>query len=441
MNKHALIKYFYCAFFLIFFFIACEPGEKISLKNDRIRITWVNDNQGWPIEQVEIKSDSRWIEVGQPSGSYTMIYSEEKPNHKQIIRKDYLGVDHIPLNSVENNSVGTAIQFYPSSIKINNRNNLSFSYENEFVKLHSHWNIDSIWIHDVQVSLRIKIKKSGYFSFSTPSLMTFTAEEIEQGMIPGFLYGNKIQKDIELAYRYGWGIPDQPVLAREKTTTTVSPLLSSKQGITLAVIPEPGSGRDPWENDKNTHDRWQLGLSLMNRSGELTPTVYSPVLGEEGSLLNVGDTISFSFRYSLHEGSWFETYKHAMYDIYRFPEFLDKKKTSESLSQRVEAMHTYVKDDKTSLWRTDMFEGLEIGGQEYHGAVKEADGDAMKNSDLGAMWMLARITGDHVLVKNRLPFVRNFKLRQQQAEPGFFQGAARFRYCQSRLRGRRSRNG
>ncbi|HEX9782097.1 MAG TPA: hypothetical protein VGA56_05100 [Opitutaceae bacterium] len=40
------------------------------------------------------------------------------------------------------------------------------------------------------------------------------------------------------------------------------------------------------------------------------------------------------------------------------------------------------------------------------------------------MWMLARVTGDSRLFRDRLPFARNFKLKQVQAEPGFFQGAA-----------------
>jgi len=427
LSKHYLkIKLIFALFPMLL--IGCNTGEKTVLKNDKIRITWSDQGDGWQIKNVKIKSGSGWIEAGKPSGAYLAIYSEKQPVDEQPTRNEFFSETHIPLNSVESNSIGKTIQFYPSNSESTKKNAIKFIHENEYIKFRSHWTIDPIWEQDIQVSLQYTVKKPGYYSFATPTLTTFNEEEIEWGMIPGFLYGNKVEKDLELSWRYGWGIPDRPVLARERTTTTLSPLLSSKRNVNLAVIPDPGSGRDPWTKDKNTHDLWKLGLSLMNRSGELSPTAYSPVLGEEGSFLNQGDTLSFSFRYSLSSGNWFETYKHAMYDIYRFPKFLDKKKTNESLIQRVEAMHRYVKDDKTSLWRTDRFEDLEIGGQEYHGAVKEADGDAMKNSDLGAMWMLARITGDPVLQKNRLPYVRNFKLKQQQEQPGFFQGAALGQY-------------
>ncbi len=420
--------FFKLSLFLLYFLIACDAGEEIAIKNEKVQIKWRNSHEGWQIQQVKIKSGSGWIEAGKPSGAYWAIYSERQPVDEQQARNDFFSESHIPLNSVESNSIGKTIQFYPTDYESTKKNAITFIHENEDIELRAHWTIDPIWEQDIRVSLHYTVKKPGYYSVATPTLTAFNEEEIEWGMIPGFLYGNKVEKDMELAWRYGWGIPDQPVLARERTTTTLSPLLSSKRNVNLAVIPDPGSGRDPWTEDRNTHDMWKLGLSLMNRSGELSPTAYSPVLGEEGSLLNQGDTLSFSFRYSLSTGNWFETYKHAMYDIYRFPEFLDKKKTGESLSQRVEAMHTYVKDDETSLWRTDRFEDLEIGGQEYHGAVKEADGDAMKNSDLGAMWMLAEITGDPVLQEKRLPYVRNFKLKQQQEQPGFFQGAALGQY-------------
>jgi hypothetical protein len=66
------------------------------------------------------------------------------------------------------------------------------------------------------------------------------------------------------------------------------------------------------------------------------------------------------------------------------------------------------------------------------GGVVGSDKDAMKNSDYGAMWMLANITGDSVLRKTRLPYARNFKFAQQQQESGFFQGAAVGQYYLSK---------
>jgi len=108
------------------------------------------------------------------------------------------------------------------------------------------------------------------------------------------------------------------------------------------------------------------------------------------------------------------------------------KRPARPLSDRVRAMHTYVTNAKTSLWRTEEYQGETIGAQAYLGGVVGSDRDAMKNSDYGAMWMLARLTSDPALVNDRLPHARNFKLMQQQADPGFFQGAALGQYYLSK---------
>ena len=98
----------------------------------------------------------------------------------------------------------------------------------------------------------------------------------------------------------------------------------------------------------------------------------------------------------------------------------------------IQAMHRYVIEDSTSLWRTEQFEGYEIGAQAYLGGVLGFYKDAMKNSDYGAMWMLTTIAHDSVLRRTRLPYARNFKLTQQQQTPGFFQGAAVGQYYLSK---------
>src|SRR5690606_4942381 len=120
------------------------------------------------------------------------------------------------------------------------------------------------------------------------------------------------------------------------------------------------------------------------------------------------------------------------YDIYDFKKSLKLRKNKQSLSNRVETMHGYLTDPTTSLWRVEEFQGKKIGAQAYLGGVVGSDKDAMKNADYGAMWMLAHATGDPQLKNDILPFALNFKLAQQQVEPGFFQGAAIGQYYLSK---------
>jgi len=259
-------------------------------------------------------------------------------------------------------------------------------------------------------------------------LATIPEEELEWGMIPGQFQGKELQQDLVLSYGYGQGIPNQPVIVRERSTSTLSPLMSNKNGLTLAVIPEPGHGRDPWRENKMTHDEWELGLSLMTRNYQLSPSIYHPVLGERGSYMKKGETKIFRLRYTLQKADWYDVYKHAINNVYQFGDVLALKDTRQSLTDRVLSMSRYLRDDSTSMWNIQSYKQLEIGAQDYLSSVYDADGDAMKNSDYGAMWMLATIMGDRVLQEQRLPYARNFKIAQQQEADGFFQGAALGQY-------------
>lgn len=91
-------------------------------------------------------------------------------------------------------------------------------------------------------------------------------------------------------------------------------------------------------------------------------------------------------------------------------------------------MYDYVRNDSTSLWHTYDYEGKKIGAQDYNSTVYGKDDDAAKNSDYGAMWMLANLTQDSVLLQQRLPFARNFKFAQQELKDDFFRGSAAGQY-------------
>ena len=205
-------------------------------------------------------------------------------------------------------------------------------------------------------------------------------------------------------------------------------MLSSNQGITVAVTAAPGTATGPWMGDRRNKDTWRLGLSAMNRQGELSPTLYHPVIGEDGSHMKAGETMTFSFVYSFGKSGWWRVFNHVVRDIYRFKDGLDLRSNRRSLTDRLYAMHRYLVNDSTSKWHTVVFEGDTIGAQEYLGGVYKAQKDAMKNADYGAMWMLGAVTGDSLITAKRLPYALNFKLRQQDAIPGLMHGASRGQY-------------
>ncbi len=112
------------------------------------------------------------------------------------------------------------------------------------------WRIDPQYDRDIPVTITLTALRDGYYSITSPSLAIVDKKELTWGMVPGHFQGNAIEKNFIKAFAYGQGIPDKPV-SRERSASTLAPLISTKQGVTMAVIPEPGMGRDPWE-DKNS---------------------------------------------------------------------------------------------------------------------------------------------------------------------------------------------
>ncbi|MDJ1504198.1 beta-L-arabinofuranosidase domain-containing protein [Xanthocytophaga agilis] len=417
----------------------------LTLSDAAIQITWKKGNAGYQVNRVSVRKDGKLTYLNFPSGEYTILYSATKPDSVPLldqvdahaktfpepIYKYIINTWHENLKPVPMNTAGTALHFFPEQ-GTKSGQEIVFMHQAKQASLQATWKLDTQYPGDLLVSMQLTAQQAGYFSLSTPTLATISEKDLRWGIIPGHLQGISLQDDLVLSYAYGQGIPRRPIVVRDRTATTLAPLFSQKNGLTLAVIPQPGTSRDPWQQDHNTHSDWQLGLSLMNRKGQLTPTAYHPVLGEKGSYLKAGESLTFSFRYSLQASDWYTVYKHAIYDIYHFRDFLSLKQTRQSLTSRIESMHRYVNSDSTSLWRTEQFNGQTIGAQAYLGGVVGSDKDAMKNSDYGAMWMLTTVTGDSLLNKTRLPYARNFKLMQQQSEPGFFQGAAVGQYYLSK---------
>jgi hypothetical protein len=412
-------------------------GQRIyaqqRLQNDRLSLEWKQTKAGYQL--TGLSTEGKALAV--PSGEYLLLYSAGKPDSIPDLRyanthpggfslKEYNYLVRNwenNLSPVSMNTAGTPVQFYPDKIEQVSENQLMFFKTSNDWELAATWQLDEKFHYDIHVSITLKAKRPGYYAIATPTLATVKDNRPDFAMIPGFFQSNTIQHDLVLSYGYGQGIPDKPVVFRERTASTLSPLVTTN-GVTLAVIPDPGTGRDPWEKDQNTHNLWKLGLSVMNRAGKYTPVAYHPVLGQDSSYMEAGEQRTFSFRYTLQPTDWYTVYNHAINDVYRFPDMLKLKTTKQSVSDRIMSMLHYVDNDSTSMWHTFKYKGLEIGAQAYLGGVVGSGQDAMKNSDYGAMWMLATITGDSVLLHNRLPGALNFKLAQQQAEPGFFQGAA-----------------
>lgn len=434
---------------ILFILLACiyfsgYSQPKMVLKNDKLVIEFSKTPNGWQVSRFEaVDAGGNFIPFGKPNGEYALLFSESKPSGDEVTlvnngdtlnyledlyKKTVMPHYKKSMAAVPLNIAGEASYFYPENVRKDDQS-LVFEKTTPYGKYTAIWELDNSFLNDLHVSIQFTASRNGYYSLATPTLATIQDDNILWGAVPGVFWGDGIQNDFKLAYNYAQGLPTYPVQCNENTITTMASILSTKKGVTLAAIPSPGQDRNPYFKDAITHGRiWKVSLSHKNRKSELSPTAYHPVLGEEGSEMKAGESITFDFRYSLQCADWYSVYKHVIYDIYDLKKSLNYKKTEQSLTERVLSMYDYVLDDQNSMWHVEDYNGLKIGAQSYLGMVVGADNDAMKNADYGAVWMLAKATGDKRLMTDRLPYLRNFKIAQQETKPGFAQGATKGQY-------------
>ncbi|MBN9383316.1 MAG: glycerophosphoryl diester phosphodiesterase [Chitinophagaceae bacterium] len=435
-------------YFLLFFSICAgkivEGNDSLLLANDAVRIVWKHGPKGWHITTVEGKVRGQWVDAGVPSGEYTLLYSKDKPSETpeetfhtsagapwpDTVYKYQINLWKQATSPVAMNTAGEVMFFYPDKAEVvtgapaGGRRAVRFIQETAWATVIVEWSLDPAYATDVRVRQTLIPRVAGYFSLASPSLLEIDVKDLAWATVPGYFQGSRLQPDFVSAYAYGQGIPERPVIYRERCASTLSPIISTTQGLSLSVIPDPGVGRDPWAKDHYTHQDWQVGISHMNRRTQLCPTMWYPVLGEPLSALSKGQTVRCSFRFCIREGDWYASLHHSINDIYHFKEGLALRHNRKSLTNRVFRMLNYLADTRTALWNVEEYKGLKIGAQSYLGGVVGSQRDAMKNSDYGSMWMIGAITGLDWFRDSILPFARNFKLVQQQTDTGFFRGAA-----------------
>ena len=403
-----------------------EPvnAARLNLDTKGVKLSWRRTDEGWALERSRVRSERGWTELDDPVGEYTVVHSVTRPPAPN----GHAGATNYAPGPVDMDAAGTTLTFLPERAYRLSGGALAFERTLEEGVLRAVWNADPEYGSDISVQMDWTASVPGYVSIATPTVVETAPDRLEWGIVPGAWQGDATNPDFEEAFRFGQGLPDRPGVRFEHMVTTLAPSITASNGITISTIADPGTAAPPWNAAGAPQRDFELGLSTMDRASRLAPTMYHPVLGRKGSATVPGDVRHFGFRLSMVEGDWWEAYTHAVKDVYRFNDALALKDTEESLSDRLEGLQPYLRDPGTSLWRTDEYEGATIGAQDYNGYVAEQDNDAMKNSDVGSMWMWAETMADRVIENERLPFVESFKLAQQQTEPGFFQGGNKGQY-------------
>lgn len=372
---------------------------------------------------------------------HTVLFSRESPDrtcqgalpypdhYKTCRENNFPGFERNMLEAyspVSLNTAGEAICPQPSRVETADDGSVTLYFRDDRFTLKEHWSVRQ---GDIVITQTLTANMAGWFSLQSPSLCTVDKERFVWAGIPGYWHSDFFNRDdFDGAYNYGFGLPDAPVVCRERSVPTLCGYVTDSSGITFAAAAAPGQERDPWQGGRNTNRSCRVGVSLQNRQGEFCPTIWHPVLGEEGSYLRPGEQATLQTVFTLKKAHWWEVFRHIALDVNMLEDRLRERKTELSLTSRLYRMKEYVLSDTSSLWRNIHFEGRTIGAQDYLGFVYGADQDAMKNADYGAMWMLSAETGDPRIARDRLPAAEAFKFAQQASPESPFSGAPRGQY-------------
>ncbi|TDE15056.1 discoidin domain-containing protein [Jiangella asiatica] len=376
---------------------ASADQGRVFLHSDRLRVHWARDAGGWTTESIHVRADQGWRQAFAPAGGYgVLMHGDDAAPDREAVRRAQAG-RYLQLRARDAVADGDTVRF---------------GCEHPSGTLSADWSLDPEFGQDLLVTVTWTPRRAGWYSLPSPTLATVGEDDLAWGVVPGYWSSSTAATDAELSRRYNLGVPAVPLLAEERSTTSlVAAVQSAADGATLAVAADSALARDPWPTDRSEHTAWQVGTSLRDLGGALTPTLFSPVLGQRGSWLEAGQPVSAAFRYVLVAGGWADVTDHVTRDVYQLPRRQELARNVDSLSHRIHRMHDFLVTPE-SQWHTWTYEGLTLGAE------------SGKLSDVGAMWMMTRLTDDPVFRHERLPYARNFKLAQQQTADGPFRGAA-----------------
>ena len=400
LKKRNMIQFW--TLFAIFYVVTgvCVP-RTVSITGRNLRMLWTQHSEGW-LAQIQAKdANDEWVVKSSVGGQYGLVANYTTASQSTSL--------------VQLGQLGTFTEFLPKNVTYSNG---AVTTVNKLVNgtFIASWWIDTNHTRDIiTVNTTWKPTAAGWYSIESPRLVSIADEDLGWGVVPGYWSSNVLESDMTHAYTYVQGVPVVPLVSVEASTTSLVSILSdSKTKSIFAVIPHPSMARDPYAiSSIGTQTQWNVGLSLRSRNGSLAPTAYYPVLGQAHSQLSVGSGIEARFLYVLSEepDTWYEINKFVHEEVYSINNYGDRARDLVSLRERLNRIHDFVVTP-ASKWNIWTYNNLTMGAE------------SGKLSDVAAMWMTQRLTGDPLMLAERLPYARNFKLGQQDTTGGVFNGAA-----------------
>lgn len=179
-----------------------------------------------------------------------------------------------------------------------------------------------------EITLSLKPAGPGHYSLGYHGPLAVAPRDTDFLLLPFMFHGHRF--------------PEQPVTVLSAVTPTPLTLVN-RGGVSCALVGEPAGLPFEWPGASNS--RYALGL--RNETDQAQPLLYSPVLGQPGSVSD-GATIRGQFRLWLQRGDWYSAYRRIADEVFQLRDY--RRPTTASLSDTALNLFDLLHNEKAAGW-------------------------------------------------------------------------------------------
>lgn len=179
------------------------------------------------------------------------------------------------------------------------------------------------------VSLEFAPSVGGHFSLGYHGSVAAAPADLDFLLLPFMFHGKRF--------------PSRPVTLLNALTPTPMALVN-RAGASYALVAEPAEL--PFEWASATNSRYALGI--RNQNAQAQPLLYTPVLGQPGSVCESGAPVRGRFRVWIQPGDWFAAYRGVAEQVFGLNDY--RRPTTSSLSDAAINLFDLLRNERSGGW-------------------------------------------------------------------------------------------
>lgn len=225
---------------------------------------------------------------------------------------------------------GICERLRPSAARQVDANTVALEFpETQAGRLTALWRLSDGSEPEARVELSFAAKAPGHYSLGYHSFFAKPPERADFLLLPPMYHGRRF--------------PERPKVLLSATTPTPIALVNGA-GASLAVLGEPSDIPFAWPAANNS--RYALGL--RGDADLAQPIVYTPVLGQPGSVLESAGNVKARFRVRVQAGDWYAAWRSVAENVYRLKDY--RRPVNDSLSDAALNLYDLLKDERAAGW-------------------------------------------------------------------------------------------